>query len=79
MPTDTPQPLDTPTLVELLKHQLRVDYVILAGYLKVGRIVLLRMNAGHLSCSNAALCLTCLLLLNVSVMLLISYFNLQWV
>lgn len=35
MPADTPSPLDTATLVQVLKHQLGVDYVILAGYLKV--------------------------------------------
>ena len=35
MPADTPSPLDTTTLVQVLKHQLGVDYVILAGYLKV--------------------------------------------
>ena len=35
MPADTPSPLDTTTLVQVLKHQLGVDYIILAGYLKV--------------------------------------------
>lgn len=35
MPADTPSPLDTTTLVQVLKHQLGVEYVVLAGYLKV--------------------------------------------
>ena len=35
MPADAPSPLDTPSLIQMLKHQLAVDYVILAGYLKV--------------------------------------------
>lgn len=35
MPADAPLPLDTPSLIQMLKHQLGVDYVILAGYLKV--------------------------------------------
>ena len=39
MPADTPSPLDTATLVQVLKHQLGVDYIILAGYLKVCAIV----------------------------------------
>ena len=35
MPADTPLPLDTPSLIQMLKHELGVDYIILAGYLKV--------------------------------------------
>ena len=35
MPADTPSPLDTTTLVQVLKHQLGVNYIVLAGYLKV--------------------------------------------
>jgi len=35
MPADTPSPLDTTSLVQVLKHQLGVEYVILAGYLKL--------------------------------------------
>lgn len=34
-PADAPLPLDTSSLVQVLKHQLEVNYVILAGYLKV--------------------------------------------
>ena len=43
MPADTPAPLDTPSLVHTLKHELKVDYVILAGYLKVRTPVLCRL------------------------------------
>ncbi len=35
MPADAPPPLDTPNLIHMLKQQLGVDFVILAGYLKV--------------------------------------------
>ncbi len=35
MPADAPPPLDTPSLIHMLKQQLGVDFVILAGYLKV--------------------------------------------
>ncbi len=35
MPADAPPPLDTPSLIHVLKQQLGVDFVILAGYLKV--------------------------------------------
>ena len=39
MPADAPSPLDTVALVRLLKHELSVDFVILAGYLKVSGAV----------------------------------------
>ena len=39
LPVDTPLPLDTPSLINMLKHQLGIDYVILAGYLKVFKLV----------------------------------------
>jgi len=35
MPADAPPPLDTHNLIHMLKQQLGVDFVILAGYLKV--------------------------------------------
>ena len=38
LPADAPSPLDTPLLVELLKHELQIDFVILAGYLKVSAV-----------------------------------------
>ena len=38
LPADAPLPLDTPALVQLLKHELQIDFVILAGYLKVSAL-----------------------------------------
>ena len=35
LPIDSPQPLTTPELIHTLKNQLQVQYIILAGYLKV--------------------------------------------
>lgn len=35
LPVDSPQPLTTPELIHILKNQLQVQYVVLAGYLKV--------------------------------------------
>lgn len=35
MAADAPQPLTTAELIHILKEQLQVQYVILAGYLKV--------------------------------------------
>ena len=49
MPADTPQPLNTPQLVQVLKHQLQVDYVILAGYLKVDTVTSELADCKHLS------------------------------
>lgn len=42
MPVDTPLPLDTPSLINMLKHQLGINYVILAGYLKLIPAALVR-------------------------------------
>ncbi|DBA98485.1 TPA: hypothetical protein ACH3X3_012481 [Trebouxia sp. C0006] len=42
MPADAPPPLDTPNLIHMLKQQLGVDFVILAGYLKLVPAALVR-------------------------------------
>ena len=44
MPADAPPPLDTPSLIRMLKQQLGVNFVILAGYLKV-IVAILRCKA----------------------------------
>lgn len=42
MPADAPPPLDTPSLIHMLKQQLGVNFVILAGYLKLVPAALVR-------------------------------------
>ncbi|DBA95059.1 TPA: hypothetical protein ACH3X1_002572 [Trebouxia sp. C0004] len=42
MPADAPPPLDTPSLIQMLKQQLGVKFVILAGYLKLVPAALVR-------------------------------------